>query len=740
MKNINKKPYIINIMAILIVIMTSIGIISFYPIIGKVSQKTEPSSPYEEYNMLKEIYDSSYVLYKDFLEKEQDKSLNFSEVYIKEIGDDPHTEEFIDESENNYNAQRKNYINGINEQFNSQLRSWEGNLARNLKNLEYLVINKNGDITKTNSENSLQSLILGDNTEELKNLQDIYGFYMVMQFDEDGKLKVNNVHGADEFNVRNNFINFDFENLVHIYDNNVEFNKIKDTTFVYAIPKELKYNDSISTMIERSSININYNVIVTTVLIILSIILILSLLVPYKVGKEVLGIKYIFKIPFEVLVFIFGCVAMMSGVLSCGSILETLQGILGAGFIGFGITQEMDWILRIIINTVLWSVITFAILSGAMLLKHIFKTGFVKYFRENLLIVKIFRLSKKWINNLIDYMSNVDLTDKSNKFIIKILAINFVALVIICSIWFFGIMAALLYTVVLFIILKKYSDDIKGKYQILLNATNKIAEGSLDVEINEDLGLFNSFKDEIKKIQQGFKKAVDEEVKSQKMKTELISNVSHDLKTPLTSIITYIDLLKDENISEEDRKSYIDTIDKKSQRLKFLIEDLFEVSKATSGNVQLNLVKVDIVELMRQTQIELSDKINNSGLILKNNFPENKIILNLDSQKTFRIFENLINNIAKYAMKDSRVYIDILEEEDCIEILLKNMSAVEIDFNPNEIVERFARGDSSRNTEGSGLGLAISKSFVELQCGSFSVEVDGDLFKVIISFKKIAIN
>ncbi|NFI61384.1 sensor histidine kinase, partial [Clostridium botulinum] len=450
MKSINKSPYIINIIAILIVIMTSIGIISFYPTIEKVSQKAEPSSPYEEYNMLKEIYDSSYVLYKDLLEKEQDKSLNFSEVYINEIGDDPHTEEIIDEHENNYNAQRKNYIKGIDEQFNSQLRSWEGNLSRNLKNLEYLVINKNGDITKTNSENSLQSLMLEDNANELQNLQDIYGFYVVMQFDEDGKLKVNNVHGADEFNVRNNFINFDFENLVHVYDDNVKLNKIKDTTFVYAIPKELKYDDSISSMIERSSVNINYDVVVSTVLIILSTILIVSLLIPYKTGKEVLGIKYIFKVPFEVLVFIFGCAAMMCGISSCAAILETLQGTFGNGFVGFGITQETDWILRIIINTVLWSVITFAILSGAMFLKHIFKTGFIKYFKENLLIAKVFRLSKKWVNNLIDYMSNIDLTDKSNKFIIKILAINFVVLVIICSIWFFGIMAALLYTIVLF--------------------------------------------------------------------------------------------------------------------------------------------------------------------------------------------------------------------------------------------------------------------------------------------------
>ncbi|MDR5587816.1 sensor histidine kinase [Clostridium aquiflavi] len=728
MKSINKSPYIINIIAILIVIMTSIGIISFYPTIEKVSQKAEPSSPYEEYNMLKEIYDSSYVLYKDLLEKEQDKSLNFSEVYIQEINNN--IDEYGDD------VSQKNHIDNKEKLVNSQLRSLERNLSRNLKNLEYLVINKNGDVTKTNSENSLQVFFLENNTEELEKLQDTYGFYIVLQFDEEGNIKVNTVYGADEFNVRNNLINFEFENSLHVYDDNVKLNKIKDTTFVYAIPKELKYNDSISEMIERSSVNINNDVVVSTVLIILSTILIVSLLIPYKIGKEVLGIKYIFKVPFEVLVFIFGCAAMMCGISSCAAILKTLQGTFGNGFVGFGITQETDWMLRIIINTVLWSVITFAILSGAMFLKHIFKTGFIKYFKENLLIAKIFRLSKKWVNNLVDYMSNIDLTDKSNKFIIKILAINFVALVIICSIWFFGIMAALLYTIVLFIILRKYSDDIKGKYQILLNATNKIAEGNLDVEINEDLGLFNSFKDEIKKIQQGFKKAVDEEVKSQKMKTELISNVSHDLKTPLTSIITYIDLLKDENISEEDRKSYIDTIDKKSQRLKFLIEDLFEVSKATSGNVQLNLVKVDIVELMRQTQIELSDKINNSGLILKNNFPENKIILNLDSQKTFRIFENLINNIAKYAMKNSRVYIDILEEDEYIEILLKNMSEVEIDFNPNEIVERFARGDSSRNTEGSGLGLAISKSFVELQGGSFSIEVDGDLFKVIIKFKR----
>ena len=305
-----------------------------------------------------------------------------------------------------------------------------------------------------------------------------------------------------------------------------------------------------------------------------------------------------------------------------------------------------------------------------------------------------------------------------------------------CSIWFFGIGISILYTIFLFFVLKKYFNDVKNKYQILLKATNKIAEGNLDVNIEEELGVFEPLKGELQKIQKGFKKAVEEEVKSQRMKTELISNVSHDLKTPLTSIITYIDLLKNENISEEDRKSYLDTLDRKSQRLKNLIEDLFEVSKATSKNIQLNIVNIDIVSLMKQTQLELSDKIEESSLKFKWNFPENKIIVPLDSQKTFRIFENLLINIVKYSMPNSRVYIDIIDEDKYVYVTLKNMSANEIDFTADEIVERFSRGDKSRNTEGSGLGLAIAKSFTELQGGTFNVEIDGDLFKVTLKFNK----
>ena len=340
------------------------------------------------------------------------------------------------------------------------------------------------------------------------------------------------------------------------------------------------------------------------------------------------------------------------------------------------------------------------------------------------------------IKRTLDEITKVDLREKNNKLIIKLLAINAVILLIITSIWFFGIPVVILYSVILFFIIRKYVDKISEKYSKLREATSKIAEGNLDVKIEEDLGLFEPVKGDLEKIQCGFKKAVDEEVKSQRMKTDLISNVSHDLKTPLTAIITYADLLKDENLSDEKRKQYIETLDRKAQRLQVLIENLFEVSKATSGNITLNIENIDVVSLMKQTLFELEDKLEEASLLVRKNMPKEKVILPLDSQRTFRVFENLIINITKYAMPNTRVFIDIIENEDDVAIIMKNMAAEEITFNVDTIAERFVRGDESRNTEGSGLGLAIAKSFVELQGGTFNISVDGDLFKVKIVFVK----
>lgn len=202
----------------------------------------------------------------------------------------------------------------------------------------------------------------------------------------------------------------------------------------------------------------------------------------------------------------------------------------------------------------------------------------------------------------------------------------------------------------------------KRNYHRLLEATNEIADGNLDVEIDENLGVFEPFKEEIEKIQSGFKKAVDEEVKSQRMKTELVTNVSHDLKTPLTAIITYVNLLKIEQDPER-QKEYIDVLDRKSLRLKALIEDLFEISKASSKSVNLNIANIDIVNLFKQVKLEMEEKITEANLDFRLDIPEDKVIVALDGQKTYRIFENLIGNAAKYAMPHTRVYVKIAAED-----------------------------------------------------------------------------
>lgn len=350
----------------------------------------------------------------------------------------------------------------------------------------------------------------------------------------------------------------------------------------------------------------------------------------------------------------------------------------------------------------------------------------------------VLKICRKYYRKLKKEVFSLDLSDDMSHMLRKVLFINFCLLATACLLWLFGIFGLLIYIFALYCFLKKYIYKIQAQYETLLEATNSIAEGNLNNDFEEDFGIFESYKEELYKVQDGFKKAVEEEVKSQRMKTELITNVSHDLKTPLTAIITYTDLLKDENITKEQREEYLETLERKSLRLKILIEDLFEVSKANSGNVNLEPVPVDICHLMKQVYLEQEEKMKQAGLHVRFIMPEEKVILDLDSQKTYRIFENLYTNIVKYAMPDTRVFVTAQrientgKDRDGIHIELKNISAQEIIGNPQELSERFVRGDSSRNTEGSGLGLAIAKSLTELQGGSFKIETDGDLFKVVL--------
>lgn len=299
-------------------------------------------------------------------------------------------------------------------------------------------------------------------------------------------------------------------------------------------------------------------------------------------------------------------------------------------------------------------------------------------------------------------------------------------------IWPIGLAVGLVLTIIYIVMLIK---DLVYLDKIMVGA-KAAAEGKLNYKIDEKgRGHLRELAHDINNIKDGLKKSVENEMKSENMKTELITNVSHDLKTPLTSIINYIDLLKRENIEPENARDYVNILDKKSQRLKVLIEDLFEASKAASGAMELNIAKIDIGQLLKQALGENDERFKDNRLEVKLNIPDDKIFIDGDGKRLYRVFENLISNIVKYSLSNTRVYINMFKENDEVNIVMKNISAYELSFDTNEITNRFKRGDASRSTEGSGLGLAIAKSIVELHNGSFKIEADGDLFKSIIKLK-----
>ena len=728
-KEIYKSKGIIAILVMIAIIVTSaLGMCSSYKIIDK-SAKSKKVNYFNEYGFANLIAESSYALYYDSMKENENQSASDFLLDIKKN---------ITEEADEYSSYIQEALNNNIDQFNRETLGW--NNDANLKYYYYNTINN-----KTNTTLNENVKFENNNIDLSEVNKDKYQFYAVVNFDNNGNVDVSEINGGDKevlksniecslIDIRNEYdiSNSDYEEGYY----NIDIKPIKNMTFVYAVPKTITSYDNIRWGIENADISIYESMGAGGAFIIAGIVALIALIFPIKKAKSTILFRKISKIPFEVWIIIIGLAIAALGPLAGQLIKATLNGDLQVIFVeiipSLIIPERIIWIFNFIIWLLRYSAVFFFVL----VIKYVFNVGVIDYIKERTIFGMVIMLCVRIIKRTLDEITKVDLREKNNKLIIKLLAINAVILLIITSIWFFGIPVVILYSVILFFIIRKYVDKISEKYSKLREVTSKIAEGNLDVKIEEDLGLFEPFKGDLEKIQCGFKKAVDEEVKSQRMKTDLISNVSHDLKTPLTAIITYADLLKDENLSDEKRKQYIETLDRKAQRLQVLIENLFEVSKATSGNITLNIENIDVVSLMKQTLFELEDKLEEASLLVRKNMPKEKVILPLDSQRTFRVFENLIINITKYAMPNTRVFIDIIENEDDVAIIMKNMAAEEITFNVDTIAERFVRGDESRNTEGSGLGLAIAKSFVELQGGTFNISVDGDLFKVKIVFVK----
>lgn len=276
------------------------------------------------------------------------------------------------------------------------------------------------------------------------------------------------------------------------------------------------------------------------------------------------------------------------------------------------------------------------------------------------------------------------------------------------------------------------------QYQIR-QGVEKIRDGALSgkIDIEQLHGEEKSLAEAINNIGEGLLHAVDDSTKNERMKADLITNVSHDIKTPLTSIINYVNLMKLEKIDNERVQGYIQILDEKSQRLRQLTADLVEASKISSGNVKLDMQVIDLVELVYQTSGEFNEKFEQKELTIVTKLPKTAVLIRADGRQLYRVIENLYNNVAKYALEKTRVYVDIAYVEEKVVFSIKNVSEHSLareNSNAGDLTERFIRGDSSRTTEGSGLGLSIAKSLTVLMGGVFDIKVDGDLFKASITF------
>lgn len=321
------------------------------------------------------------------------------------------------------------------------------------------------------------------------------------------------------------------------------------------------------------------------------------------------------------------------------------------------------------------------------------------------------------------------------KVIVVLTAVSVVELIAISICWYEMDTLIILWfieKVIIFVVFIWLAMQLKG----LQEGSRRLADGDLQYKISTEKMFWECRKhaENLNKISDGMSKAVDERMKSERLKTELITNVSHDIKTPLTSIINYVDLLEKEHLENEKAVEYLEVLERQSAKLKKLTEDLVEASKASTGNLEVENEQIEAGVFLTQTVGEFEERLSAAGLELIVSKPDDKVYITADGRHLWRVVDNLMNNICKYAQPGSRVYVNLETTDEDILIIFRNMSKFPLNINGDELQERFVRGDKSRNTEGHGLGLSIAKSLMDLMNGEMNIYVDGDLFKVVLKW------
>ena len=558
-----------------------------------------------------------------------------------------------------------------------------------------------------------------------------YPWYIKVVYDEKGNAKYSDQNGNDFNYILGDYMEY-FSNI-DVDDQKVSdvMDPISNKTIIYGLKKDNngfgRYNYLTSLTYEKT---LMYSIVPCALGVILMMLLVLF--IPYQYEKESTKLNFVANIKFGILAFVITWIVLLFGMLGVWCLVQIPYTSIENFAKEFRMTVDNIELLRDVCLFVSIVVELLMVIIVTYVFKVMFKKGIGTYFKENTILGYIVSKSSVLYHKIVtfDFSDPVLLIVLKGSLIIMAICIS-TSLLLGVSLAY-GFIVTLIISIVNYLFISKVKKD----HDELLDITSKIADGDFDVKANDNMIYFKEVCNNVTSIKASFEKSVKEEVKSQNMKTELISNVSHDLKTPLTNIITYTDLLKNENLSKEDIKGYVESLERAGNRLKTLIDDLFEVSKANSGDIKLDIQNVDIIAIIKEAILESSELLNAKKLTIKENYSDNSIIMPLDGNKTYRIFENCLSNISKYALEYTRVYVDVTQDDKQVKIVFKNVSNQEMDFDSEHIMERFVQGDKSRNTVGSGLGLAIAKSFANIQNGDFKIETDGDLFKAIIIFKK----
>ena len=599
-------------------------------------------------------------------------------------------------------------------------------------------------------------------TNTSTNKSDIYtrkhkGEYykLTVKFDSEGNVTStgNNLNFYDFDLVREDLSDQLVDTYPDLGKNVVSINKPKNISLTITIPKDLKnaqtrdmlfYNEH-DTSLTNALLAAAISMILIVIFVLLYPLEIVEDINPYKSVKDWYFLGHVIGI--SIMVAISVLLLMATGSLGSSAAYSELK-ITTYAF-------PLLSIMSIAIIGIAVSLVTFGI-------KYILKTGLLNYLKTKTVIGAIVKNTQSTIHDIVE----MPISKVTKKQIAKIISTQMVIVLLIIllpqvkivgysyfndlnlyrrlwfTIWLLMNRYAKIATVVGLVVygfvlyhwvLKAYKDH-QENYHKLIKQAEAMSEGDFTPNTLE-CHQFDDLRNAMNDVSEGFKKAVDLETEAARSKSELITNVSHDLKTPITVVKNYTTLLKTTPLNDEQRQ-YVAELSKYTNHLTSLLDDLLDIAKASSGKMTFERVQLDIIALLKQSIVENNEILLSKNIEVVENFDTNSYMLKLDGDKTYRIFENLLTNISKYALNGTRFYVDAVSNEEAITISFKNISASKMNFNEKEIVERFVRGDSSRAQEGSGIGLAIVKSFMEAQDGEMEVSVDGDLFKVMLTFRR----